>query len=105
MRLKQNWRAIQSGREIGFPVCSCEGDLERGRMSVGHRYGVNVTTTCEQGSPICIFHTHPGGIAEPSPADIRAGWDFHLPVCIGIPETGEVRCWHSTRPDKAVALG
>lgn len=84
----------QDGREHGFAICNANGRLLRGPESVGHRYGVKVDVTCPRGSrAVGIFHTHPGGVVEPSPADIREARRFGVPyVCQGVPETGQIGC-------------
>jgi hypothetical protein len=61
-------------REVGFAVCRIRrtGRLVRGPVSVGTHDRVNVSPTCPPGSTLDnVYHTHPDGLAEPSPQDLR----------------------------------
>lgn len=96
---------LGNGREYGFPVCQVDGAIVKGPASVGHKYGVQIETRCSQGSLIAIHHTHPGtDNIEPSAADIREAHRLKVPVCIEIPETGEIRCYQAVSPTKCVDL-
>ena len=101
---QDDWQFRHQGREFGYPVCQTDSELIKGPESVGHRYGVSLQTKCSQGKPIALFHTHPGGETIPSAADIREAYRYKLPVCIGVPETGEQQCWNPTARNCAVSL-
>ena len=91
--MRQNRMPMGDGREHGFPICA-NGGLSKGPESVGHRYGVKVSTTCPPGTRLVgLYHSHPGGIPEPSLADIREAARFRIPnLCIGVPEQGIIKC-------------
>lgn len=101
---QEDWRQKHPGREFGYPVCTTDGELIKGPESVGHRYGVSLQTRCDVGKPVCLFHTHPGGEAVPSPADVREAYRYKLPVCIGVPESGHQECWNPTSSRSATSL-
>ena len=85
--------------ECGFVVCTnAQGQTHKGVRTCGHRYGVKVETECPSGyTASLIYHTHPGGHAEPSSVDIREAKRLGIArLCIGVPQTGEVKC-HDTR--------
>jgi len=59
--------------EVGGPICtdgkSC---FVPSLHSQGHPNKVNIPTACPNGSrTIGLYHTHPGGRAVPSQADVR----------------------------------
>jgi len=57
--------------EIGAPIC-CNRRCRLGKISRGTRTRVSVSLECPPGTrPVGIFHTHPGGRAYPSKADIE----------------------------------
>lgn len=90
--MRQSRLDMTGDRETGFTICS-NGALRRGPEATGHRYGVRVDIQCPVGKPVGIFHTHPGGVPEPSDADITEAQRFNIPyLCIGVPETGIIRC-------------
>ena len=94
MILRQVMSQMADGREHGYVVCLTQkGDMYKGPEAVGHRYGVRISPTCRVGKPCAVFHTHPGGVPEPSEADVRAAQEQRIPwMCIGVPETGEIKC-------------
>ena len=102
--MRQEWRERHPGREHGFVICNVDGELVRGSESVGSRYGVSLNTRCPRGTRCASFHTHPGGVAEPSLADIREGHKHKMDICIGVPESGEVRCYRPVSPSRATPL-
>lgn len=97
-RLRQeNAEMLQKGggSEWGFAVCrDRQGRLTRGPEAVGERMAVSVPVKCPSGcSPIALFHVHPDGYTDPSAADMSETRRFGLKhVCIGQPESGEIRC-------------
>lgn len=83
-------------REIGFAICrGPDGQLAPGPVAQGHLYGVSIPIACPPAfQPVGTWHTHPGGVPEPSPQD----WEMtrrhglrHL--CITVPDTGQTRCY------------
>ena len=86
---------MRDGVEHGFVICSKGKALSRGPESSGHRYGVKIDVACGSGKPIAVYHTHPGGRPEPSQQDIQSAQKVGIPwVCIGVPETGALKCHH-----------
>jgi proteasome lid subunit RPN8/RPN11 len=91
---------MNDGVEHGRCMCDDNGVLILGPETTGDRYNVSVDIACPQGKPVGIFHTHPGGKPVPSPTDIRSAQQYKLKtLCIGVPETGEVRC-HKVPPKR-----
>lgn len=85
----------RDGVEHGYTICqNAQGDFAKGPESTGSHNNVNIDVQCPAGyHPTGLFHTHPHGTTDPSPADIRAARKFGLRhLCIGVPETGEVSC-------------
>jgi len=83
------------GVEHGFTICQdAHGDFVKGPEAVGTHLSVSIDVKCPAGyRPTGLFHTHPGGKAEPSPTDIRSARRLRINhLCIGVPETGEVEC-------------
>lgn len=86
--------------EIGFTVCRVpDGSLSHGPIAEGTPMSVNIDIECPPGDrPEAIFHTHPGGVAFPSPTDIRNTRKVGLRhLCIAVPETGELNCYKLKR--------
>jgi hypothetical protein len=87
---------LPTDREVGRPICACNktGKLSLGRQAQGRdAYSVEVPLNCPSGSSVVgVWHTHPGGRAEPSQADIRTAQRIGLRhLCITVPG-GETRC-------------
>lgn len=63
--------------EFGFSLCrDGNGKLVAGPVAHGGPFSVNVPLQCPANSRFeGLFHTHPGGVAFPSPTDIRNGRD------------------------------
>lgn len=59
--------------EIGFVLCKTQaGKLTHGPVRMGTPNSVTYPIACPSGSAfIGSVHTHPGGVAKPSPQDIR----------------------------------
>ena len=84
-------------REVGAAICACNktGEVTLGAMAIGpDQYTVSVPISCPSGHrAIGVWHTHPGGVAEPSQADRRQMRQLGLKhACITVPDTGETRC-------------
>ncbi len=91
--MQQGESMMADGVEWGFAVCRRGNTLTRGPESSGHRYGVTLDVSCPQGRPAALFHTHPGGEAYPSEADLREAKRLEVPwLCIGTPRDGRVTC-------------
>lgn len=60
--------------ETGFAICRTPtGRLVNGPVSTGSPTRVDIHVACPPGSRFeGLFHTHPGGVAQPSPMDIAA---------------------------------
>lgn len=85
----------EDGREHGFAICQDpEGNFDKGRETIGHRYGVQIDVKCPTGFECTgLFHTHPGGRPTPSRQDIKEACRLRLRhLCIAVPETGELQC-------------
>ena len=91
-------------KEIGFPVCHLGSKIQPGHISVGDETSVDVKTTCDHGKVVCLYHTHPSGVLSPSQADIREGFKAKVPICIGDPKSGRIRCYRATSPSSAVDI-
>lgn len=89
-------RDFRSDRETAFTMCSTRtGQVVRGTEATGgDRYSVSLPVRCPSGhQTLGVHHTHPGGVAEPSSADIREARRMGLRwMCISVPETGETKC-------------
>ena len=85
----------KDGMEHGFTICQdAYGDFVKGPEAVGTQLSVSIEVKCPDGYRATgLFHTHPHGTTDPSPADIKAARKFGLRhLCIGVPETGDVAC-------------
>ncbi|MCI0439847.1 MAG: Mov34/MPN/PAD-1 family protein [Chloroflexi bacterium] len=84
-------------REIAATLCSDgRGGQIFGSQSQGRDpYQVTLNVSCPAGyRALSVIHTHPGGVAVPSVQDMREARRLGLEhICVGVPETGEVRCW------------
>lgn len=91
---------LPTDREIGKALClGPEGQLAEGPLGEGHYQGVNIPIHCPpRHKPIGTWHTHPGGVVEPSPEDWQMthsrGFRF---MCITVPESGETKCYDAKR--------
>jgi proteasome lid subunit RPN8/RPN11 len=86
---------MPGGVEHAFTICERGGRLARGSQASGDRYSVDLVISCPHGyRALGIFHTHPGGVPIPSEMDLRSAVLHGLThVCVGVPETGVVRCY------------
>ena len=81
--------------EVGAMICRRPGGATvMGPRVQGTHDNVNVPYACPGGSePYGVWHTHPDGVAEPSPDDIEAARSFGLRrLCVTVPQTGETNC-------------
>lgn len=90
--------AIDKDVETGFAICDVGGGkLAKGRQVFGSHDRVNIPL-CETGRTVGTWHTHPQGVAKPSPLDVseaeRLNFDF---VCITVPDTRVTRCFPVSR--------
>jgi proteasome lid subunit RPN8/RPN11 len=86
---------LPANNEVGAMLCRRrDGSTVMGPRAQGTHDRVDVPYSCPPGSdPYGVWHTHPHGIAEPSPDDIRAATAFGLRrLCVTVPETGETKC-------------
>jgi len=89
---------MNDGVEHGFCICNDRGKLIAGRETSGDHYNVSVDMNCPAGKPIGIFHTHPGGVPEPSSTDIKSARQHGVEhLCIGVPEKGVIKCHRVSR--------
>ena len=60
--------------EFGFTLCRMKnGKLTRGPIATGTPVQVNIPVVCPPGSSLIgLLHSHPGGVAVPSPQDTRS---------------------------------
>lgn len=81
-------------REVGAAICRMpDGQLSLGPVSQGTLMGVEFDLSCAPGAEVVGgWHTHPRGILEPSPQDIRAHKGLKR-LCITQPQRRETRCW------------
>lgn len=82
--------------EIGATVCKLKnGRLAHGPITEGTPTSVNIRVECPPGgTPVALFHTHPGGVPYPSPMDIKSTRRVGLKhLCIQQPETRELNCF------------
>jgi proteasome lid subunit RPN8/RPN11 len=83
------------GVEHGYTICrNRQGDFIKGRETVGTHNKVDIDVSCPSGFyPDALWHQHPDGTVEPSPADCRAAKRHKINhLCISVPETGETVC-------------
>jgi proteasome lid subunit RPN8/RPN11 len=80
--------------EIGFALCRVRktGRLVRGPVAEGTSTRVDIPIQCPQGSDFeVLFHTHPGGVAEPSALDRSTARRFRAKaLCIA--SDRELKC-------------
>ena len=69
--------------EIAKTICLCDGKSFWGSEARGEPLSVRLRTSCPNGEQIGLFHSHPGGTAEPSSQDINEMLRAKLPyLCI-----------------------
>jgi len=69
--------------EIAKTICLRDGEVFWGNESRGEPLSVRLRTSCPNGEQIGVFHSHPGGISEPSQQDISEMLRAKLPfLCI-----------------------
>jgi len=79
--------------EIGAPICCNRNRCVLGKISKGSRTRVSVRIKCPEGTkPVGIWHTHPGGRAEPSEADILNLYNAGLDISC-VTNEKETRCF------------
>jgi hypothetical protein len=81
--------------EHGYTICrDRHGNFAKGPETRGTHNRVDIDVRCPAGfTPDALWHSHPGGTTEPSPADCRAAKKNRLGhLCISVPETGETVC-------------
>ena len=96
-RMRQEGGNRIPGREIGFTICRrTGGSLTRGPVASGTRTAVNIPLVCPPGSSVeGLWHTHPGGVAFPSSADLKSARRFGAKV-LCITSDVETRCFKLT---------
>jgi len=99
-----DWRKVSPNKEHGFVICNCNGKLVKGKQTVGTKNSLKVDANCPCGNLVASFHTHPKGIPEPSPKDISESYKRGIDCCIGVPETGVVKCYRPVSKSKAKIL-
>ena len=80
--------------EIGASICGApNGQIAFGPWSEGTPTGVGVQIQCPPGMDFLgIYHTHPGGVAQPSALDIQTGLAVNAKhLCINA--DGDLQCW------------
>ena len=96
-RARQRLRlaGLPTDKEIGKALCKGpDGQIAGGPVAEGHMYGVTIPVSCPPGyNPVGTWHTHPGGVVEPSPEDWemtrKLGFRY---LCVTVPETGQTQC-------------
>jgi len=80
--------------EIGFSLCRAQnGKLVKGPLAKGSANEVSVPVHCPEGSKFeGLFHTHPGGVASPSPQDIKSAVEVGANV-LCIMNDSSLRCF------------
>lgn len=71
--------------ELGFAGCvTANGQHVAGPVATGTPTSVDIPLRCPPGAKLSyLFHSHPGGVAYPSPQDIKSALRFQVPVlCI-----------------------
>lgn len=100
MRQRLQLQGLPLDREIGKALCvGPGGELAGGPVAEGHYYGVTIPIQCPpRHQVIGTWHTHPGGVVEPSEEDWQMtrskGFRF---MCITVPESGETQCYDAKR--------
>ena len=85
MRLCQIKQASEMrANEIARTICLRNGDVQWGNEGhSGSPTDVWINPSCPAGKAIGIYHSHPGGVSEPSVQDISAMLKAQLPfLCI-----------------------
>lgn len=81
--------------EIGFSLCQVQGNgrLTHGPVSEGTPTSVDIKVECPAGSKLIgLHHTHPGGVAFPSPTDLASARAIGAQVmCINA--DGQYQCF------------
>lgn len=80
--------------ETGFSLCATpEGRVAAGPVVRGTPNSVNVPIACPPGADFFgLYHTHPGGVPEPSPKDMQSAAEVGASVsCINA--DGVLRCY------------
>ena len=93
--MKRLTKRLPLNNEVGAMLCRApDGSTVMGPQAQGSHDSVNVPYQCPSGStPYGVWHTHPHGLAEPSPEDVRSATAFGLKrMCITVPQTGETNC-------------
>ena len=81
--------------EIGYTLCEIPGGgMTRGPMAEGTPVSVDIPVSCPAGSTLKgLYHTHPGGVAYPSPTDIRSAKQVKADIlCVKVPG-GALNCY------------
>ena len=65
-------QGLLPANEFGFSLCQAQdGKLVKGPTATGTPINVSIPVTCPAGSHFTgLFHSHPRGVAYPSPQDI-----------------------------------
>ena len=80
--------------EIGASICGApDGSIAFGPWATGTPTSVQVEVGCPPGMDFLgIYHTHPGGVAQPSAQDIQSGLAVNAKhLCISA--DGDLRCY------------
>ncbi|MEX2599275.1 MAG: Mov34/MPN/PAD-1 family protein [Dehalococcoidia bacterium] len=87
---------LPTDRELGAALCEMpDGSLAAGPVSEGTMSNVDIPLSCPAGGKVFgTWHTHPQGVANPSPQDWEMLRRHGLrKLCITQTPTGETRCW------------
>jgi proteasome lid subunit RPN8/RPN11 len=78
--------------EIGFNLCTENGNLHDENPCTGAQCSVDIPKGCNKGRYVGLFHTHPHSSSEPSIQDIANAYQIGI-NCIGSTEEKNIKCY------------
>ena len=86
---------LSTTQEVGAVMCKMGNRKYLGKKVQGKdKWGVDVPLNCGGGTVEGVWHTHPGGIAEPSEPDWRQAKQHNLKTMCITAVPGPTKCYN-----------
>lgn len=93
--LNINTARLSKTKEVGAVICKIGNRRYLGPIKKGKdKWGVDVPLNCGSGTVEGVWHTHPGGVAEPSDPDWDQAKQYNLKTMCITAVPGKTKCYN-----------